>query len=133
MKTIALIEKGSDGNFCIFTPNIKATIIGEGATVAEAKADFMNSVAEIEAGFKEDGEELPLELQDLEFEFKYDIASLFDLFDWINASKLAKAIGITPSLLRYYKKKGAYISDEQKKKIETGLHQLADELKAISL
>lgn len=44
MKTTALIEKGKDGTFGIFTPDLNSTIIGEGNTVAEAKADFKNSV-----------------------------------------------------------------------------------------
>lgn len=39
-KRTALIEKGKDGTFGIFTPDIESTIIGEGNTVAEAKADF---------------------------------------------------------------------------------------------
>lgn len=47
MKTIALIEKGQDGTFGIYTPDIQTTIIGEGKTVSEAKADFENSVKEI--------------------------------------------------------------------------------------
>ena len=49
MKTIALIEKGKDGNFGIFTPDLQHTIIGEGRTVAEAKTDFENSVKEMVA------------------------------------------------------------------------------------
>jgi len=132
MKTTALIEKGKDGTFGIFTPDIESTIIGEGKTVAEAKADFENSVREVSAMFEEMGRPLPEELRGLEFEYKWDIASLFDYFSWINVSKLATAIGITPSLMRYYKKKGAYISDAQARRIEDGLHRVADELKAIS-
>lgn len=53
MKTTALIEKGKDGTFGIFTPDIQATIIGEGRTVAEAKADFENSVREMFASYTE--------------------------------------------------------------------------------
>lgn len=72
MKTIALIEKGKDGRFGIYTPDIKATIIGEGATVAEAKADFENSVKEVLEMFEE-GEDKG-ELENIEFEYKYDVA-----------------------------------------------------------
>jgi len=133
MKTIALIEKGKDGTFGIFTPDIKSTIIGSGNTVAEAKADFENSIREVKEMFADMGRPLPEELRDIEFEYKWDIASLFDYFSWINVSKFAEAIGITPSLMRYYKKKGAYISEAQADRIESGLHMFADELKAISL
>jgi len=133
MKTTALIEKGKDGTYGIFTPDINSTIIGSGDTVAEAKEDFENSIKEIIEFYKEDCIELPEELKDIEFEYKWDIASLFNFFNWINVSKFAEAIGIAPSLMRYYKKKGAYISDMQAQRIEAGLHRLADELRAISL
>ena len=78
MKTTALIEKGKDGTFGIFTPEIKSTIIGEGNTVAEAKADFLNSANELLNYHKEPGSKIPEELINIEFEFKYDIASLFN-------------------------------------------------------
>ena len=133
MKSIAIIERGKDGTFGIFTPEIKSTIIGTGKTIAEAKADFENSLCEVKEMFKEMGRLLPEELRGIEFEYKWDIASLFNYFNWINVSKLAEALGITPSLMRYYKKKGAYISDIQAQRIEDGLHRLADELKAVSL
>ena len=133
MKTIALIEQGDDGTFGIFTPDLKSTIIGTGETVADAKADFENTVTETLQMFVDMGRPVPDELRDLEFEYKWDIASVFNYFDWINVSKLATAIGVTPSLMRYYKKKGAYLSDAQTRKIEAGLHSLADQLKAISL
>jgi len=74
MVTTALIERGKDGTFGIFTPDIYSTIIGEGNTVEEAKADFENSVREIIQFYKEDGIELPDELKDIQFVYKYDIA-----------------------------------------------------------
>ena len=43
-KKTALIEMGKDGSFSVYTPDIEATIIGEGATVAEAKSDFENVI-----------------------------------------------------------------------------------------
>ena len=44
MKTIALIEKGKDGKYGIYTPDLKSTIIGSGDTVAEAMTDFERSL-----------------------------------------------------------------------------------------
>ena len=131
MKTIALIEKGKDGTFGIYTPNIKTTIIGEGNTVAEAKADFENSVKEMIDSYE--GEKLPTELSGMTFEYKFDIASLFDYFDWINVSKVASKLGINASLLRQYRQGNTYISEKQAAKIEAGIHSLAKELASISL
>lgn len=131
MKTIALIEKGKDGTFGIYTPDIDTTIIGEGKTVAEAKADFENSVREIVESYGTN--ELPTELRDITFEYKFDISSLFDYFDWINISKVASKIGINASLLRQYKQGKTYISETQALKIENGIHLLGEELASVSL
>lgn len=133
MKTTALIEKGKDGTFGIYTPDIECTIIGEGATVAEAKADFENSVREMLASYTENGEELPAELQGIEFEYKYDVASVFDYFDFINVTKFAKWAGINPGLMRQYKSCDTYISEAQAHKIGQALRKIGRELSAISL
>ena len=133
MTTTALIEKGKDGTFGIFTPDINSTIIGEGNTVAEAKADFENSVREIIQFYKEDGKKLPEELNDIQFVYKYDIASMFNYYNWINVSQFAKKAGINPSLMRQYRIGKTYISENQIGKIERVLHSLGNELAAIKL
>jgi len=133
MVTTALIERGKDGTFGIFTPDINSTIIGSGNTVEDAKADFENSVREIFQFYKEDGIELPDELKDVEFVYKYDIASMFDYYSWINVSQFARKAGINPSLMRQYRMGNTYISDNQISKIENTLHSLGKELAAIKL
>ena len=133
MKTIALIEKGKDGTFGIFTPDLKHTIIGEGNTVAESKEDFMNSLKEVLDSYTETGKLIPAELQEVEFDFRYDIASLFNYYKFINATKFAKEAGINPSLLRQYKTGNQYISEKQILKIEAALHKIAHEFAEIKL
>ncbi len=133
MKTTALIEKGKDGTFGIFTPDLKSTLIGEGNTVGEAKADFLNSVNELMLYYKETDKQIPEELTDIEFEFKYDIASLFNYYSFINVSQFAKSAGINPSLMRQYKTGHQYISENQVLKIETALHRIAKEFAEIKL
>ncbi|MDR2621490.1 MAG: type II toxin-antitoxin system HicB family antitoxin [Dysgonamonadaceae bacterium] len=133
MVTTALIERGKDGTFGIFTPDINSTIVGEGNTVEEAKADFENSVKEIIRFYKEDGIELPDELKDIRFVYKYDIASMFDYYSWINVSQFARKTGINPSLMRQYRMGKTYISENQISKIENTLHSLGNELAAIKL
>jgi len=133
MKTIALIEKGKDGRYGIFTPDLESTVIGSGTTVAEAMVDFERSLSEIRSAFAEAREPLPKELQDVEFEYRYDIASVFDFFDFINVTRFAAKAGINASLLRQYKKGGTYISENQARKIETALHRCGEELMSLSL
>lgn len=134
MKTTALIERGKDGTFGIFTPDLeKHTIIGDGASVAEAKEDFENSVKEMVEIYTSQGLEVPAELDGIEFEFKYDIASVFDYYKFINVSKFAQMVGINASLMRQYKTGKQYISENQVAKIEDGLHAIANEIAAIKL
>jgi len=76
MITTALIERGKDGTFGVFTPDINHTIIGDGDTVEEAIADFENSVEEMILSYTEIGREIPEELKDIQFVYKYDIASI---------------------------------------------------------
>ncbi len=133
MKTVALIEKGSDGSFGVFTPDLESTIIGNGNSVSEAKADFENTFKEILEAYSESNEPLPAELQNIEFEYRYDVASLFDYFDYINVSKFARKAGLNASLLRQYKVGGTYISENQVQKIETALHNCGKELLSLNL
>jgi len=133
MITTALIERGKDGTFGIFTPDINHTIIGDGNTVEEAIADFENSVEEMILSYTENGRKIPEELKNLQFVYKYDIASMFDYYDWINVSRFAKKAGINPSLMRQYRIGKTYISESQKNKIENTLHSLGNELATIRL
>jgi hypothetical protein len=80
-----------------------------------------------------DGGELPCELQDIEFEYKYDTASVFNELDWINVTKFAKFANIYPSTMRQYAQGIAYISEKQAHKIEVALHSLGQKLQAMRL
>ena len=133
MTTTALIEKGEDGTYSIYTPDISSVIIGSGATVEEAKSDFENSVIEVIQFYKDEGKGLPDELKGIQFVYKYDIASLFNYYDWINVSQFAKRAGVNPSLMRQYRMGKTYISESQKGKIESTLHAFGKELAAINL
>lgn len=128
-RSTALIEKGKDGVYGIFTPDLKHTIIGEGRTVIEAKEDFQNSVIEMIASYTGENKDVPDELKGITFEFRYDIASFFDYYDFINVSKFAERAGINPSLLRQYKSGTTnYISESQMRKIEAALRKISSEL-----
>ncbi len=132
-KTIAIIEKDASG-YSVYTPDIEgSTIIGEGKTVAEAKEDFFNSVEEVKNMYTEEGKKLPEWLKDADFEFKYDISSVFNEYSFINVSKFAALIGISPSLMRHYKAGGTYISATQAQKIQDGLHGLAKKLASVNI
>jgi predicted RNase H-like HicB family nuclease len=131
MKTVALIEKGKDGTFSIYTPDLKHTIIGEGHSVSEAKNDFKNSLKEMLESYT--GEAMPEELKELDFQYKYDLSSLFDYFKFMNVTQFAKVAGISSSLMRQYKTGNTYISEKQAGKIERALHKIGEELSAVKI
>jgi predicted RNase H-like HicB family nuclease len=132
MKTYAIIEKVNEGIYTVFIPKMQSFIIGSGKTVEEAINDFETSLKEVKAVYLNNNEQLPKELHKLNYEYKYDIGSLFDYYDWINVSKFAKKIKINASLMRRYKNR-EYISQKQIKKIEESLHELGREILKIKL
>ena len=132
MKSTAIIERGKDGTYSIYSDNLKTVIHASGDTVAEAKVNFTELLHEAQE-ISNEVNGSPNELTGISFAYKYDFASLFNYFDWINVSKVAKRIGLNPSLLRHYRMGDMYISEKQAAKIENGLHRLGAELTAILL
>ena len=132
MTALAIIEKDGNG-FSVYTENLKTVLHGSGASVAEAKAEMLAGYEDLIKMYAEDGHALPKELQDLSFTYKYDISAFFNAFDFLNASKFAERVGISPSLMRHYKGGNTYISPAQAKKIESGLHQIGKELLSVNL
>lgn len=127
------IEKQADGTYIAYnTSGDKVTLIGTGETVAEAKKDFENSIAEVKSSYEGRGEDIPEELRE-EVEFNFDISSLFEYYSVFNVSALARYLGINSSLMRQYRKGDTAISDKQLEKIEEGIHKLGVELAALRL
>ena len=132
-KITVLIEKDENGYGAVTVNLGHAVIIGDGKTVKEVKDDLWNSYKEIIDSYVERGEPIPEELQAPEFEYTYDISALFDAFKFLNVTKFAESVGISPSLMRHYKIGDTYISAKQAKKIEAGLHRIARELLQVRL
>lgn len=127
MKTIAIIERGNDGSFGIYTPNLQNTISGNGSTLAEAKADFEEAYSEILETYAELGKPIPAELVDLDFEYHYDLGAFYEAHPYLNVSQVAKYIGINDTLMRQYRR-GQYISEMQISRIQEGIHEIGREL-----
>ena len=132
MKALVIIEKDQTG-FAAFTDNLTAVLHGSGASVQEAKDELLAGYRELLDYYAAKGENVPDELKDLTFEYKYDISAMFNVFDFLNASKFAAWIGISPSLMRHYKSGDTYISQKQAKKIESGLHRRGQEFISFTL
>ena len=105
MKILAIIEKGTDGLYSIYSDDMLLNhgLGGYGSSVEEAKADFMESIKEAKEMIVEEGNVLPDEVGHIDVTFKYDLQSFFNYFDWINVSQFAKKAGINESKMRQYK------------------------------
>jgi hypothetical protein len=130
---IVSIEKDTDGSYIAYNvDDSDFTLLGRGASVAEARADFNNSIKEIQSSFQDRGIAVPEELTAVP-EFKFDLSSLFEYYSMINVSAFARYLGINPALMRQYKKGDVYVSEKQLKKIEDGIHTLGKELASLSI
>lgn len=130
---LVTIEKDSDSTFIAYNVDESPyTLIGRGATVKEAKADFLKSMEEVKASEEErKGAAAPI-LSAVPV-FSFDLSSLFEFYSMLNVSAFARYLGINETLMRQYKKGNTYISDVQLQKIEDGLHRLGAEFLGLKL
>lgn len=134
MKTVAIVEMWDDKTISVYVPEFDGfNLNGQGKSVDEAKRSLHECIDDYITMLKEQGNEVPEELKNVEFEYKYDIASFFDNFKFISVSTFAKYAGINPSLMRQYKQRIAFASEAQKAKIEEAIHKAAREMLAVQL
>lgn len=134
MKTTAIVEMWDDKTISVYVPEFDGfSLNGQGSTIDEAKQSLMSAVEDYKTMFKTEGKEIPESLSDIEFDFKYDIASFFECFKFINVSNFAQYAGINPSLMRQYKQRIAFASEQQKLKIEQAIHRIGNELLSVHI
>jgi predicted RNase H-like HicB family nuclease len=133
MKRIkAIIEKGNDGLYSIFLPDVPG-IYGTGETETEAKNALYEAVDSAKEFVEDTGKwgDYIVFKSDFEFDYRYDLSGFFKTFGFFDVSALAGRLGINASLLRRYKSGISKAETKQKEKIEQGIHNLAKELKTV--
>ncbi|MDR1881809.1 MAG: type II toxin-antitoxin system HicB family antitoxin [Prevotella sp.] len=134
MKLKAIVELWDNGTYSIYVTNTrKHNISAQGNSVEEAKAGLQDAINDYAAIYQETGKPVPREINNPEFEYKYDLASFFNCFDCLNMTNLAKKAGINASLLRQYKNKITFASEKQTKKLQYAINSLGNELAAVRL
>ena len=128
MKPItAVIERSSDGEYAIYTLETfeKFGLHGYGSTPEEAKRDFWTAYEEIKDILKD-------EVPEIKVTFKYDVASFLRAFkDVLSMSGLQIVTGINQKQLQHYLSGHRRPSDATVRKIEQGVHALADKLREV--
>ncbi|MHC5310179.1 type II toxin-antitoxin system HicB family antitoxin [Myroides sp. LJL116] len=130
------VERSEDGTYWGSTINIPGIIVSEGSSLDELKKNLTQAIEETIEIADEEGIQVYNQLREgFEFEFETELTDLFKKYEFLNKSAVAKRLNINPSLFRSYTsdKREVYISEKRAKEIETGLHQLGEELLAIRL
>lgn len=136
MKKITAIIERNDNNYYQISSDdeiMDCCFGGYGYSVDEAKQDFYRSIEEAKEIVAERGEEWPKEADEITVEFKYDIPSFFNCFDWINASQFAKRAGINESQMRQYKSGIASASEATMRKIVCTVKKMGAELQSVEM
>lgn len=97
-------------------------------------ADYGDNLTELERKFKILLQEFEgIKPEQIVFEHRYDVLALFNEFDFLNISKVAKHAEINAGLLKQYASGVKHPSLTQAKKIEETLHRLATKLQKASV
>ncbi len=132
MKTIKIIIERSEDMFSAYAENVPG-IYGGGVTVAIAKQSILDAIKIIKDEFTP--ENIPKILKGkYEIVYHFDAESLLNYYKGIftNAA-LEKITGINQRQLQHYSSGLKKPRKPQLKKIEEGLHKLANELQAVEL
>jgi predicted RNase H-like HicB family nuclease len=133
-KMTAIIEKAKDGGYGIYCPDLTGVALyGYGLNEEEAKENLQENLESILEYYEEENKPVPdvLDNGKVTFEYKYDFSGFFQSYPFFNVSELAAVIGINSSLMRKYKNGLAFASKEQRKKIESGIHSLSQQLSTV--
>ena len=133
MKSLkAIIEKGSDGFYSIYMPEIPG-LYGAGVTESEAKENLLEAIEIAVDHVEETGDDTyyaPLK-KNHTIEYTYDLSGFFKTYNFFDVTAFSKRIGVNASLMRRYKTGMKKASVSQKAKILKGIHAVADELHAV--
>ncbi|MBD2705700.1 hypothetical protein IC229_34145 [Spirosoma sp. BT702] len=72
-------------------------------------------------------------VDDFDFQCEYNLAAFFELYPELKISAIAARAGINPNLLQQYVSGNKRASQAQANKIQTAIHDLANELRQISV
>lgn len=128
-----IIETGSDNRFeAVIDTNknygLAFGLLGEGNSVQECIDDFYAAANEMKEYYNETGREFP----ELEFNFKYDVASFLEYYsNKFTLAGLQAITGINQKQLSHYLNGVKKPRVRTIEKIESGIHSFANELSKV--
>ena len=124
----AIVERGADGLYSVFSEDHfgNSYFGGYGDSVEKAKADFLESIKEAIKEQQAENQTAP-QLEDISIEYRYDLPSFFNYFDFINVSKFAEYVGINESKMRAYKSGVSFPGEKTTSKIFKAVKEIGRE------
>lgn len=131
-KVVAKVEREpGERNFSCYmrVASVKAGVLGQGSSAKAAIADMLDGWSETAVALGDEGRDVP----ELDIEYRFDVGSLFNYYDFVNAAGVSREIGISPSLMRQYATGRRKPGEGRKRQIISGLHSLAAKMQAAAI
>lgn len=128
MKTVnAIIERSNDGTYSIYmdAPKMNYLVTGTGSTAEEAINTFMGGYEDMKRLYAKKGKEF----EEVEFSFKYDMASFLSYYSKaFSLAGLSRITGINQGQLSHYMTGRRNPSKTTINKIQNSIHAFASDL-----
>lgn len=131
-KVVVYVEKGpGEKNFdCVMEDEVPGFgLTGAGTSARNAIADMKKAYAEIKEIRASEGKDTV----ELEYEYKFDLGSFFDYYDYLSISGVAKKAGINASLMRQYASGVHRPSPKRLAEIKETLKGISKEIASVEL
>jgi predicted RNase H-like HicB family nuclease len=134
MKNIQVIIERSKTGYSAYIPELQGCV-STGSSVDEVKKLISEAITIHLKGMKQDGLDIPVDFtEQYTLRFSFDVETFLQHYNKIFTRRaLSRLTGINESLLSQYATGLKRPRPAQAKKIEKGLHELANELLQISL
>jgi len=134
MHNIQVIIEKSNTGYSAYVPVLQGCV-STGSTVDETKLAIQEAIIFHLEGLQQDGLEIPVEFPGhYHLQFTFDVETFLQHYNKILSRRaLSRLTGINESLLSQYAAGLKHPRPTQAKRIEKGLHELANELLQINL
>ena len=130
-KVNAIIERAGDGTYSVYmdADDMSYLVTGTGKTVVEAVDCFKNGYEDMKAYYAEQNKEF----EEVEFEYKYDMASFLSYFTKaFSLAGLSRITGINQGQLSHYVTGHRVPSQRTKEKMQRSIRNFAEDLQQVN-
>lgn len=134
MKLLVVLEKGESGEWFASVEAPRTFLTTVGSSVQEVAQNLKNLAQDhLDHEGKTQAEWQGVRVNDIEWEYSYDLSGFFEQFNVLKINAIAELAGLNPSLVRQYATGAKSASAAQVQKIQKAVHQLAQSLLQVSV